>query len=125
MDLKIFHIFRNTPLGRETLLQSIYFCNKVGVSPVIYIPKFTKFLMYFENDVVQIDLDASYLTAPDTALTHATELVERTGLQPNFLNPKHFTASTLPDIPTDFDFLCCLKGCHTEMTGGYPFFAQP
>ncbi len=94
-------------MGRETLLQSIYFCKKVGASPVIYVPKSTKFLMYFENDVVQIDLDSSYLTAPDTAVAHATELVEQGELNVRFLEPKHYTASTLPDIPTTFDYMCC------------------
>ncbi len=107
MEARLFHIFRNTPLGRETLLQSIYFCKKIKASPVIYIPKFTKFLMYFDNDVAQIDLDDSYLTLPDTALRHATELVEQAELKPSFIKPKHYTASTLPDIPTNFDFMCC------------------
>ncbi|MEE8432373.1 MAG: universal stress protein [Candidatus Desulfatibia sp.] len=107
MDKQLFHIFRNNPLGRETLLQSLYFCKTLSVSPVIYIPRHTKFLMYFENDVVQIDLDGSYLTFPSTAKMHATELVEQAGIQPRFLDPKHFTASTLPDIQTNFDFMCC------------------
>lgn len=107
MDKQLFHIFRNTPLGRETLLQSIYFCNQVGASPVVYIPKHTKFLMYFDNDVVQIDLDESYLTAPKTALPHATELLTQGAIKPRFLAPKNFTASTLPDIPTHFDIMCC------------------
>jgi len=107
MDHQLLHIFRNTPMGRETLLQSIYFCKKVGASPVIYVPKSTKFLMYFENDVVQIDLDSSYLTAPDTAIAHATELVKQGELNVRFLEPKHYTASTLPDIPTAFDYMCC------------------
>ncbi|QTA91203.1 universal stress protein [Desulfonema magnum] len=107
METQLFHIFRNTPLGRETLLQSIYFCKKIGASPAIYIPKFTKFLMYFENDVVQVDLDESYLTAPNTASDHATELLLQGGFNPRFLEPKNYTASTLPDIPTNFDFMCC------------------
>jgi hypothetical protein len=107
MDKQLFHIFRNTPLGRETLLQSIYFCNQVGASPVVYIPKHTKFLMYFDNDVVQIDLDESYLTDPKTASQHATELLTQGGIKPRFLTPKNFTASTLPDIPTHFDIMCC------------------
>jgi len=107
MEAQLFHIFRNNPLGRETLLQSIYFCKQTGASPVIYIPKFTKFLMYFENDVVQIDLDDSYLTSPDTALKHATELVEHSGIHARFQEPKHYTASTLPDIQTNFDYMCC------------------
>jgi nucleotide-binding universal stress UspA family protein len=107
MYSQLFHIFRNTPFGRETFLQSLYFCEKVGATPVVYIPKFIKFLMYFDNDVVQVDLDNSYLTDPDTAEAHARELLERSGLKPRFLTPKNFTASTLPDIPTNFDFMCC------------------
>ena len=107
MDAQLFHIFRNTPLGRETLLQSIYFCKKIGASLIIYIPEFTKFLMYFENDVVQIDLDGSYLTLPETALKHAKELLDQGKIKARFLEPKNYTASTLPDISTNFDFMCC------------------
>lgn len=107
MDTQLFHIFRNTPLGRETLLQSVYFSRQVGASLAIYIPKFTKCLLYFENDVAQIDLDGSYLTAPETAREHATEIVTEHGGNARFLEPKNFTASTLPDIPTNFDFMCC------------------
>ncbi|MBW2590046.1 MAG: universal stress protein [Deltaproteobacteria bacterium] len=107
MDSTIFHIFRNTPLGRETLLQSIYFCRKVGASPLVYIPESTKYLMYFENDVVQVDLDGSYLTSPETAKKHATELLEEGGIKPRFFTPRNYTASSLPDIPTNYDFMCC------------------
>jgi nucleotide-binding universal stress UspA family protein len=107
MNKQLFHIFRNTPLGRETFLQSLYFCNMTGVTPVVYIPEHTKFLMYFENDVVQVDLDESYRTRPETAEKHASELLENSGIKPHFLKPRHFTASTLPDIKTDFDFMCC------------------
>lgn len=106
MDLQLFHIFRNTPLGRETFLQSLYFCNTVGASPLIYVPEHTKFLMYFENDVVQVDLDGSYLTAPETAIEHVNQLAENAGLKPRYIRPKNFTATTLPDIPTNFDFMC-------------------
>lgn len=107
MSNQLLHIFRNTPLGRETLLQSIYFCNLLGTSLVIYIPKFTKFLMYFDNDVVQIDLDQSYLTSPKTARDHAEALVKEAGGNARFIEPKNFTATTLPDLPSNFDFMCC------------------
>lgn len=108
MDLQLLHIFRNTPLGRELLLQSAYFCKTLGVLPVIYVPRHLKFLMYFENDVVQVDLDGSYLRAPDTARAHAAEVVRSHGLpEPKFLEPKNFTASTLPDLPVNFDFMSC------------------
>ena len=107
MDTQLFHIFRNTPVGRETFLQSIYFCTKMGVSPVVYIPQHTKFLMYYEKDVVQVDLDSSYLTAPETAEKHARDLADNAGLEVGFYKAKNFTASTLPDIPVDFNFMCC------------------
>jgi hypothetical protein len=107
MDLQLFHIFRNTPLGRETLLQSIYFCSALGVSPLVYIPEHIKFLMYFENKVVQVDLDNSYMTSSETANEHAGELLKNAGLRPRFFHPKNYTASTLPDIPTNFEFMCC------------------
>ena len=107
MKPQLLHIFRNTPFGRETLLESSYFCKTVGKELVVYIPKTLKFLFYFENDVVQIDLDASYLTSPETAQEHATAIIRSSGLEPVFYEPKDFTASTLPDIPTYFDYLCC------------------
>lgn len=107
MAQKLFHIFRNTPLGRETLLQSIYFCQQLDVLPTVYIPESTKFLMYFENDVVQVDLDASYLNDPETAATHVKELLTSAGIKPDLFEPKNYTASTLPDIPTNFEFMCC------------------
>ncbi|MCP4688184.1 MAG: universal stress protein, partial [Desulfobacterales bacterium] len=122
MDTTLFHIFRNTPLGRETLLQSIFFCRKMEASPVVYIPKHTKFLMYYDNDVVQVDLDASYLTHPDSASKHAADLLTEGGLKPRFLEPKHFTASTLPDISTNFDFMCCprsISDMHSKIGLGY------
>lgn len=107
MEHHLFHIFRNTPFGRETLLQSLYFCRTVGIAPILYIPEHTKFLMYFENDVVQVDLDNAYLTSPETARDHAETLLREAGFEPDFFSPKHFTATTLPDVTTQFDFMCC------------------
>ena len=37
--------------------------------------------MYFENDVVQVDLDPSYLTDPDTAVIHLEELLKENGVE--------------------------------------------
>ncbi|WP_457551794.1 universal stress protein [Desulfobacula sp.] len=106
MNYKLLHVFRNTPFGRETFLQSLYFCKTINASPVVYIPKTDKFLMYFSNDAVQIDMDRSYLTSPETARSHAEELFNEMGLKPMFYEPKNFTASSLPDIATNFDYLC-------------------
>jgi hypothetical protein len=107
MEHQLFHIFRNTPSGRESFLQSLYFCSRVDVQPVVYIPDHTKFLLYFDNDVVQVDLDSSYLTEPESAKTHCDALMGEFGLQGAYHAPKYYTASTLPDIKPDFDFMCC------------------
>ncbi|MFH2090879.1 MAG: universal stress protein [Pseudomonadota bacterium] len=107
MNYKLFHIFRNTPFGRETFLQSLYFCKTIHAYPVVYIPRTDKFLMYFPNDAVQVDLDGSYLSTPETAESRATNLLNDAGFTPMFYEPKNFTASTLPDIAIDFDYLCC------------------
>ncbi len=104
---RILNIFQNTPLGRESLLQAAYFSKQLEASLIVYIPQHIKFLMYFDNDVVQIDLDPSYLYSPDTAKDHAAEIIKEAGVEPLFLEPKHFTASSLPDIPADFDYMVC------------------
>ena len=106
MNYKLLHIFRNTPFGRETFLQSLYFSKTINAFPVVYIPKSDKFLMYFSNDAVQVDLDQSYLNSPETAKTHAEELFDEMGIKPMFYEPKNFTASSLPDVSTNFDYLC-------------------
>jgi nucleotide-binding universal stress UspA family protein len=107
MEERLLHVFRNTPLGRETLLQSLYFCKTIGASLYIYVPKTTQFLMYFDHDAVQVDLDGSYLTTPETAVDRAGQLAEKNGINPTFLTPKNYTASQLPDIPTNFNYMCC------------------
>ncbi len=122
METTLFHVFRNTPLGREILMQSLYFCKQTRATINIYIPEFTKFLMYYENDVVQVDLDDSYLTQPETAKAHAEALAADAGINPRFIGPMNFTASTLPDLPVDFDFMCCprsISDLTTKITLGH------
>ncbi|WP_022663601.1 universal stress protein [Desulfospira joergensenii] len=107
MNYKLLHIFRDTPFGRETFLHSLYFCKTIHATPVVYIPENDKFLFYFNKDVVQVDLDPSYLGDPETAEKHARALLEEAGLQPVFYKPKNYTASSLPDVSTHFDFFNC------------------
>jgi hypothetical protein len=107
MHADLFHVFRNTPLGRETLMQSLYFCKTLDVGLTIYIPDAVRFMMYFARDAVQVDLDRSYLNEPETAAERALALAAETGLKPRLLRPKNRTASDLPDIPTHFAFMCC------------------
>lgn len=103
----LLHVFRNTPLGRETLMQSIYFCKVLDIGLDIYIPDALSFMMYFDAEAVQVDLDRSYLTSPETATNRARAVTTEAGLQPRFLDPKHRTARDLPDIPTHYQFMSC------------------
>ena len=43
--------------------------------------------MYFENDVVQVDLDPSYLNDPDTAVTHVEQLLKEAKIKPDLRRP--------------------------------------
>ena len=103
----LLHVFRNTPLGRETLMQSIHFCRTLDIGLDIYIPDALSFMMYFEDEAVQVDLDRSYLNDPETATKHAIALAAEAGLQPRLITPKHRTTRHLPDLPTHYQFMCC------------------
>jgi hypothetical protein len=73
----------------------------------VYIPDAVRFMMYFDHEAVQVDLDNSYLNDPDTAADRVSALADEAGLTPRFLHPNNRTASNLPDIPTIFTFMCC------------------
>lgn len=107
MGKSLFHIYRNTPFGRETLLQSIYFCRQLELALNIYIPKEKQFLMYFDNNTVNVELDASYFKYGDMARANAESILADTGMPATFFEPANQTASNLPDVPSDFDFMTC------------------
>ncbi len=107
MKKQLLHVFRNTPFGREVLMQSAYFCRKTDTLLRVYIPRFRQFLMYFQHEIATIELDKSFLRDPQTAQEHAEQIIRSEGLKPSFLTPKRYTASTLPDIPIDFDYMTC------------------
>lgn len=104
---RLLHIFRNTPFGRETLLHSLYFCESLGLDMTVYIPRMPRFLMYFEHEAVQVDLDSSYLADPGSAIDHLDEIVSGRSVRLEILEAEDFTASTLPDVPTNVDFMTC------------------
>lgn len=105
---KLLHIYRNTPLGRETLLQSIYFCKMSEVQLNIYIPKVAQFLIYFKHKVLTVALERSYLLHNKNAKENALEIVKKNGLVPEFvkLEPKDYTAKT-PVLSNSYNYMCC------------------
>jgi len=107
MRNRLLHVFRNTPFGRETLMQSALFCQRVGLEMEVYVPRHPQFIMYFENGIVTVDLDRAFLHDPGTAHAHVSEILEAFSIGHRFLEPTGFTASDLPDLPVDFDYMCC------------------
>ncbi len=108
MKQPLLHIFRNTPFGRETLLQSVYSCEKLQLPLDIYIPQDKKFLFYFDGDVVQIDLDKSYLFDPETAEDHCRQILDtHPTVAFRFIHREGFTGTGLPDLPTNFSLMTC------------------
>jgi len=107
MKNELLHVFRNTPFGREMLMQSAYFCQQIGVALSIYIAEHSQFLMYFEADVVTVDLDRSFLRSPDSARERASEIASAFSIQHRFYEPTRSSAVNLPDLSSDFSYMCC------------------
>ncbi|RME24762.1 MAG: universal stress protein [Deltaproteobacteria bacterium] len=116
MEGQLFHVFRNTPFGREMFLQSLYTCSKLGLAASVLVPKHKQYLMYFEHQVVTLELDDSFLTSPQTAKHRAGELARQFGVEATWLEPKEFTASGLPDLPVEFDMITCPRSMSEKST---------
>ncbi len=108
MNQPLLHVFRNTPFGRETLLQSVYSCHLLQLPLDIFIPEDGKFLLYFGGDVVQVDLDKSYLIDPTTAQMHAEQTISLGApVKYQFISPKSYTATGLPDLSPQLSIMAC------------------
>ncbi|MFQ5701637.1 MAG: universal stress protein [Acidobacteriota bacterium] len=122
MRKQLFHVFRNTPFGRETLIQSAYFCKVSKVSLSVYIPKLPQYLMYFDRGIVTVDLDRAFLRSPETARDHLNRILEPFGIPFSLFEPTSFTASALPEIPTRWKYMCCprsISDLSTKVGLGY------
>ena len=108
MQNQMFHVFRNSPLGRENLMQAAYFCQKqFGMSLAVLIPTRTRFLMRFETGEVTGNLDGSYVQHPETAQAHAEEILADFKVKCSFFQPNEFAQPNLPVIPGDWGVMSC------------------
>jgi nucleotide-binding universal stress UspA family protein len=89
------------------LMQSAFFCKRIGLAMEIYIPRHPQFLMYFEHGVVTVDLDREFLRSPDTAREHASEIAAAFSIPHGFFEPTRFMVAELPDLPVDYAYMCC------------------
>ncbi len=103
----LLHVYRNTALGRETLLQSAYFCQMTGASLGVYVPRTSQFLLYFEHAVATVGLDSSYLRDPDTAVARVGEILGEFDISHVMIEPSSHTAPELPNLESEFEFMAC------------------
>jgi nucleotide-binding universal stress UspA family protein len=101
------HVFRNTPLGRETLMMSAYFAKRCGLTLRVYVPRHDQFLMYFENAIATVELDRAFFRSPGTTREYAEDILAVSGADYSFLDALRYTTRQLPDLPTDVDVMCC------------------
>lgn len=116
----ILHVFRNTALGRETLLQSAYFCKRVGGNLGIYLPRTSQFLLYFEHSVATVTLDSSYLRDPDTAAARVSEILEEFDIVHQVVEASSLTTPELPNIEGKFELMACPRSM-SEITSRIRF----
>lgn len=124
MTFRLMHIYRNTPFGRETLLQSIHFCKTLNIYLSVYIPESRRFLLRVgcHNSSLPIDIDKSFLISPETALLHARELTKNEGVNPDWIRPRFDTEKYCPKIQDSFEFMCCprcIKEPLSKLSIGY------
>ncbi len=108
MKDRMFHVFRNSPMGRENLMQAVYFCHKqFGVSLSVYIPTTKRFVVPFESEEIMVELDNSYLQYPETAKGRVETLFEDGNVALSLFEPMELADKNLPEIPTDWAIMSC------------------
>jgi len=105
MQLNLLHVFRNTPLGRETLLQAADFSRKTHSRLNVYLPEFDRILLHFGSNAVEIRLDGSYLYLRESARQNLRKIAELARVRVHEVAPETMTASNLPRLPTNFDVI--------------------
>ncbi len=116
--LRVLHVFRNTPLGRETLLGTIHLCRRTGMQLYLYRPEESRVTLQFENELVEVTLDSSYVRDRETAERHAEEIARSQQIPIHWVEPQHRLASTLPVIVDDFDLMTSPRSLIGPSQGG-------
>lgn len=109
MAIQIFHVFRNNPLGKETLRQAADFAKRINGELNVYVPEHDRFMLYFDYEAVEVSLGKSYLYSIETAHAHMNPILDEMGVAAKLVHVKTKTGSNLPDIETGFDIISLPK----------------
>ncbi len=114
---RVFHVFRNTPNGRETLAGAARLCSLTGLQLHVWIPEERRFTLQLDHDLVEIPLNTSYLLDLETAAGHAREILDRFGVIPHWVSSTHLLASTMPVIQARYHLMSCPRILSTGPVG--------
>lgn len=108
MPAKMLHIYQNSPLGRERLMQSACFCSRVpGLNLVVYIPTSPQFSMNLLHSLLHIQLDQSYVAFPATAREHVDRILADFSCRYDYQeHPSHYSGM-IPPLPSDWTVMAC------------------
>jgi hypothetical protein len=108
MEKAVFHIFLNSPVGRENLLQSAYLAERLQPrSLTVFLPTHDQCAMYCNDTVLTLNLDASYLRFPETARDRVRRALEGFRVEYDFYEPTGFTGGSIPEVPDDWAIMAC------------------
>jgi hypothetical protein len=108
MKTTMLHIFRNSPLGRENLMQSAYFCKQQpGMSLAVYLPQTAQFTMEPGGDLVVVELDESYVRYPSTAQHHVKQILTEFDCRYEFHTPSKHDKGRMPHLPGNWAMMAC------------------
>lgn len=117
MKTNLLHIFRNSPMGRENLMQSAYFCRQqFGLSLAVYLPQSTQFGLEFGGIPVTVQLDGSYVAYLSTAKQHAEEALAEFHCDYHFYVPGERITGTMPMMPSDWAIVACPRVISEQST---------
>lgn len=111
------HIYRNSPLGRENLMQSAYFCKKhFGLSLEVYIPTSPQFSITLGADDFLIQLDVSYTQYPQSAKQRVAATLEAAECPYLLISPPEGDARAVPHLPGAWTIVSCPRVISEALT---------
>ncbi|RME37057.1 MAG: universal stress protein, partial [Planctomycetota bacterium] len=105
----LLHIYRDTPMGREHLMQSAYFCKKqFGLVLSVFIPEAIQFTLQLESEIFPVQLDASYVASdPEQARKRVEEIVQPFACPLDFVIADPVGSSGIPHLPGEWGIMTC------------------
>jgi len=108
MPNTMLHIFRNSPIGRENLLQSVYFCRTYsGLVLEIFIPQRTHFTMDLGDELFAVQLDGSYTRYPESAEARVNEIMKGSGCEFRLIGPDTAAGVSPSHLPGTWSIISC------------------